>query len=272
MASHAIPIVYPLDIILPNDRKAYKQQLLKDRPETLFSDFYKNGHVCNLICYTDQPSAWNAAITAHYGSVKEEVSSRGWKLQVEEMENITTINVFKSGTILVQGNHKRLELDFPIIKSRAQQEKSAPTTTRTLPATDRTSTSSTDQPSEECEPSNPDQALDPHHSREPTRKSYRRELTALASCSGKALDPLHSTEQREDNTSHGRELTTQPSHPEHVSLPTALDPQPSHPEHVSFPTALDPQLHLWELVSQSALDTIANQECCICGAELTKLR
>ncbi|KAK1903511.1 Disks large like 5 [Dissostichus eleginoides] len=40
---------------------------------------------------------------------------------------MTTVNMYKNGTVMVQGNLTPFELDFLLIKERAQQEKSAPT-------------------------------------------------------------------------------------------------------------------------------------------------
>jgi hypothetical protein len=41
-------ILYPPEAKNDTTRKAFKQKLLKGRPETLFSDLYKNGDVSNL--------------------------------------------------------------------------------------------------------------------------------------------------------------------------------------------------------------------------------
>lgn len=60
---------------------------LKERPETLFSDSYKNGDVGNLIFFTEQPLAWHSAIRTHYPSVKKAGIRNGRKLKVREAED-----------------------------------------------------------------------------------------------------------------------------------------------------------------------------------------
>ncbi|KAK1884602.1 Toxin coregulated pilus biosynthesis protein B [Dissostichus eleginoides] len=139
--TEAVPLVYPQEVKNDSARKAYKLKLLKDRPETLFADLYKSGEVSNLIFLTDQPLAWHAAISAHYPSVKKEGICNGWKIKIKEVEDpdtvMTTVNMYKNGTVMVQGNLTPFELDFLLIKERAQQEKSAPTdNNHTLPETD----------------------------------------------------------------------------------------------------------------------------------------
>ena len=121
-------------------RKAYQQKLLKGRPETLFSNLYKSGDVSNLIFLTDQPLAWQSTISAHYHCVRKECICNGWKLKIKEVEDsatvIPSVNIYKNSTVTLQGNLKQFELDFLIIKERAQQEKSVPTdNTHTLPDT-----------------------------------------------------------------------------------------------------------------------------------------
>ena len=83
-----------------------------------------------MIFSTEQPLAWHSALKTHYPSVKKEGICNGWKLKVKEAEDpdspMTSINIYKNGTVMVQGNLRQFELDFPLIKERAQQEKSPP--------------------------------------------------------------------------------------------------------------------------------------------------
>ncbi|KAI9535930.1 hypothetical protein NQZ68_039030 [Dissostichus eleginoides] len=159
--TEAVPLVYPQEVKNDSARKAYKLKLLKDRPETLFADLYKSGEVSNLIFLTDQPLAWHAAISAHYPSVKKEGICNGWKIKIKEVEDpdtvMTTVNMYKNGTVMVQGNLTPFELDFLLIKERAQQEKSAPTdNNHTLPETDTTPTSGCPPADPEEEPTGPE--------------------------------------------------------------------------------------------------------------------
>ena len=63
--------------------KAFKQKLLKGRPEIFFADLYKNNNVSNLIFLPDQPNAWQSAVCSHYPSIKKEGICNGWKLKVK---------------------------------------------------------------------------------------------------------------------------------------------------------------------------------------------
>ena len=114
----AVPLIYTQDLKNESARKAHKQKILKERPETLFSDCYKNGDTSNLILFTEQPLAWHSAIKTHYPSVKKEGICNGWKLKVKEAEDpdspMTSVNIYKNGTVMVQGNLRQFELDFPM--------------------------------------------------------------------------------------------------------------------------------------------------------------
>ena len=46
-------VQYPPKTTNENQRKEFKQKLLKENPETLFGDLYKTGGVSNLIFYSD---------------------------------------------------------------------------------------------------------------------------------------------------------------------------------------------------------------------------
>ncbi len=64
--TESIPITYPYKATNEILKKKHKEKLLKDRPETLYSDLYKNGEVSNIIFYTEDPEAWHSAIRQHY--------------------------------------------------------------------------------------------------------------------------------------------------------------------------------------------------------------
>ncbi len=108
-AHEAVPLLYPQDVKSESSRKAHKQKVMKERPETLFSDSYKNGDISNLTFFTEQPLAWHSSIKTHYPSVKKEGICNGWKLKVREAEDpdspMTSVNIYKNGTVMVQGNH-----------------------------------------------------------------------------------------------------------------------------------------------------------------------
>ena len=53
------------------------------------------------------------------------IRTEGWKLWIlgNEDSESAIINLYKSGTVMVQGNPKQFQLDFHLIKEFAQQEK-----------------------------------------------------------------------------------------------------------------------------------------------------
>ena len=109
----AEPILYPKEAKNGTTRKAFKQKLLKGRPETLFADLYKKT-VRKFL--TDQPNAWRSAVCSHYPSIKTEGICNGRKLKVKETDDpdstMITINPYKTGTVLVQGNIRLFETDW----------------------------------------------------------------------------------------------------------------------------------------------------------------
>lgn len=162
--TEAISLLYPPDVTNKAARKAFKQKSLKERPETLFADLFKTGDVSNLIFFTDQPLAWHSAICAHYPCVKKEGISSGWQIKIKDTEDLrstmTTVNLYKNGTVMVQGNLKLFKMDFPLIKERAKQEKASSTDIpQILPKF--TCSETTEQPYEEKEPTSPEQLQDP---------------------------------------------------------------------------------------------------------------
>lgn len=129
----SIPITYPYKATNEILKKKHKEKLLKDRPETLYSDLYKNGEVSNIIFYTEDPEAWHSAIRQHYPTVIRKGISNGWKLQVKEEDDsesdvMITANLYKNGTVMIQGNLKKIEKDFLQIKRKAQLNKTSPNT------------------------------------------------------------------------------------------------------------------------------------------------
>ncbi|KAM9398291.1 uncharacterized protein ACWYII_032049 [Salvelinus alpinus] len=173
-------ILYPKKVKNDTMRKAFKQKLLEKRPETLFADLYKNGDVSNLIFLTDQPNAWRSAVCSHYPCIKKEGICNGWKLKIKETDDpdstMITINLYKTGTVMVQGNIRLFETDFQTIKERAEREKdttsdmpshktnsTSTTLTPTLPTQKGTSSTSLptiveDTPQEESDPLSAEQA------------------------------------------------------------------------------------------------------------------
>ncbi len=116
LCTDCVAIQYPSDVTTDSARKNYKQKLLKDNPEILFADSFKTGGFCNLIFFTDHPNIWHEAIINHFPSVKKEGICNGWKVKIKEPcdpdVTIITVNIYKNGTVMVQGNLKTFQADY----------------------------------------------------------------------------------------------------------------------------------------------------------------
>lgn len=127
MSSPLTTIQYPSEIKSDSARKNYKQKLLSNNPETLFADLFKTGEICNLIFFSDHPSAWHKAIIKHYPSVKKEGICNGWKVKIREPQDpdstMITVNIYKNGTVMVQGNLKLFQADYRAIAEAMKHEK-----------------------------------------------------------------------------------------------------------------------------------------------------
>ncbi len=119
LCTDCVAIQYPSDITTESARKNYKQKLLKDNPEILFADSFKTGEFCNLIFFTDHPNIWHKAIINHYPSVKKEGICNGWKVKIREPcdpdNTMITVNIYKNGTVMVQGHLKTFQTDYSAI-------------------------------------------------------------------------------------------------------------------------------------------------------------
>ncbi len=110
MSSPLTTIQYPSEIKTDSARKNYKQKLLSKNPETLFADLFKTGEICNLIFFSDHPSAWHKAIT----KIRE---------PKDPDSTVITVNIYKNGTIMVQGNLKLFQADYRAIAEATKHEK-----------------------------------------------------------------------------------------------------------------------------------------------------
>ncbi|XDV33405.1 hypothetical protein PO909_003829 [Leuciscus waleckii] len=127
MSSPLTTIQYPSEVKSDTARKTYKQKLLTNNPETLFADLFKTGEVCNLIFFSDHPSTWHKAIINHYPSVKKEGICNGWKVKIREPHDpdstVMTVNIYKNGTVMVQGDLKIFQADYRTISEIVKHEK-----------------------------------------------------------------------------------------------------------------------------------------------------
>ncbi|KAG9265453.1 hypothetical protein AMEX_G18137 [Astyanax mexicanus] len=124
---HSCPVIYPPEVKSETARKQFKHKLLREKPESLFSDLYKTGETSNLIFYTDSPESWHKALTSYYTSVKKEGICNGWKLKIKDPSDtetvMTTINIYKNGTLMVQGNLSEFEKSFGRLREAAEEER-----------------------------------------------------------------------------------------------------------------------------------------------------
>lgn len=149
--TESIPITYPSKATNEILKKRHKENLLKNSPETLYSDLYRTGEVSNIIFYTEDPEAWHSAIRHHYPTVIRKGISNGWKLQIKEGDDsdsdsdvTITANLYKNGTVMIQGKLKQFEKDFLQIKEKAQLSKISPNTQKSAEDTSTSSHQSRD--------------------------------------------------------------------------------------------------------------------------------
>jgi len=130
MSSPLTTIQYPSEVKSDTARKIFKQKLLSNNPETLFADLFKTGEVCNLIFFSDHPRAWHKAIIQHYPSVKKEGICNGWKVKIREPNDpdstAITVNIYKNGTVMIQGDLKTFQADYRTISEIVKHEKAVP--------------------------------------------------------------------------------------------------------------------------------------------------
>ena len=156
MSTCSETIEYPPAVKSKTARGKYKQQVLRERPETLFLNMYKDGRACNLIFCTDEAYVWLDVISSYYSSVKT-IICNGWRISVLEENDpdntIMSVNLFKNGTAMVQGHLAKFEDDFPTMKLRAQKEKEGLINT---PPTHGSKTSTSSLPTPDREPADAD--------------------------------------------------------------------------------------------------------------------
>lgn len=128
--SDLINIHYPLEIKNDTERSTFKLELLKGQPETLFADLFKNGEISNLIFYTERPEIWHRAIVNLHPSGERKGNKEYWQLKIPDPEDsdstMTTVNVYKSGKVMVQGYFKSFQSTFQALKSMVEREDISP--------------------------------------------------------------------------------------------------------------------------------------------------
>ena len=104
-------IVYPAGI-KGDQRKAFKQSVLHEHPESLYVDMTSQNHKTNLIFYTERNHIWKSAISNFFPYTKKRGICKGCQIIVfdsaEHSSQLQTINLYNSGMVLIQGNEASL--------------------------------------------------------------------------------------------------------------------------------------------------------------------
>ncbi len=121
-------IVYPADF-KGDKRKAFKQTLLHEHPESLYVDMTSQEKRTNLIFYTERNLIWKSVINEHFPYTKKRGICKGSQICIFESadhsSHFQTINLYNSGTVLIQGNEASLqafEKSFPLLKQTVEEE------------------------------------------------------------------------------------------------------------------------------------------------------
>lgn len=124
----AMEIVYPADI-KGDKRKAFKQTLLHEYPESLYVDMTSQEKRTNLIFYTKRSLIWKSVISKYFPYTKKKGICKGCQICIFESadhsSHFQTINLYNSGTVLIQGNEASLqafEKSFPLLKRIVEEE------------------------------------------------------------------------------------------------------------------------------------------------------
>ncbi|KAJ8349102.1 hypothetical protein SKAU_G00276910 [Synaphobranchus kaupii] len=134
--SQGFEIQYPEHIQSAKARKLHKDKVLRSLPETLVSDYSgpeENRVRCNVLFYTQYPTAWHTALCQTYPHIKKNGISKGRQISILEDSDssnaILTVNIYHTGTVMVQGTEASLgqfELGFQPLKNQAEKHKQEP--------------------------------------------------------------------------------------------------------------------------------------------------
>ncbi len=108
----AMEIVYPADF-KGDKRKAFKQTLLHEHPESLYVDMTSQENRTNLIFYTERNLTWKSVINEHFPYTKQKGICKGIQIcsfeSADHSSHFQTINLYNSGMVLIQGNEASLQ-------------------------------------------------------------------------------------------------------------------------------------------------------------------
>ena len=115
-------IEYPVSSKSKPDKEKHKADLLKANTETLYADLNRNKEITNLIFLTNSPEAWLNAIQEHYPDIKKDGrKEKGCLacLKLESDDGPTSIHIYHTGNVLIQGNWTTFANAFTEIKEKA---------------------------------------------------------------------------------------------------------------------------------------------------------
>lgn len=118
-------IAYPNELKNAQEKKkTFKQQVLKESPESLIADYSQIRETktkTNLVFHMERLDAWDAAFSA----LSKRGISSGRQVTVYEDNDpditIFTINIYKNGTVLIQGSENSLDI-FEKLFTNLQQK------------------------------------------------------------------------------------------------------------------------------------------------------
>lgn len=98
----------------PNEeKKDYKDRLLRENPETLIADKKKikdKEIITNLLLYTEHTEDWYQVLCTRYTNNTRRKIDKGRQIKImgNDSEGILTVNIYNSGIIMFQGTEVRL--------------------------------------------------------------------------------------------------------------------------------------------------------------------
>ncbi|MGH0147487.1 UNVERIFIED_CONTAM: hypothetical protein FKN15_010703 [Acipenser sinensis] len=106
---------YPAELRSAQARKHHKLSVLRENPECLYTDYSGTGDKkmrSNLIFYTQHLNAWHTAVCKTYSNVTKRGICQGRQILLREDSDpdstVLSINVYHSGTVLIQGSEASL--------------------------------------------------------------------------------------------------------------------------------------------------------------------
>ncbi|KAI5626013.1 hypothetical protein C0J50_14416 [Silurus asotus] len=116
-------ISYPAGLRNKQDKKEYKDKLLRNNPESLRADATRDGtKITDLLFYTEHTESWLRALTTHYThhTTRDIQYGRQMTIRADDGDGNLTVNIYKSGMIMFQGSEARLRSvpdDFNTLKT-----------------------------------------------------------------------------------------------------------------------------------------------------------